>query len=248
MELTPHLATLQSVGLIYPSELNPDFEFLFRHALLQDTVYESILKTDRRRLHQSVAEALETYFSERRDEMAATLAFHFLRAEKSELACFYFALAGQFALANYANVEAEQHYRVATQLSTSLPERASYLAGLGEALTRQSKFEEAGQVWQEAIQAYHGLHDFENLARMYTQVAKMAGPSFADDSVRALEICQEGLRFMDGQPPSSSFATLLHQAGRAYAFRNLWEEAKRVLRIASVIGRQFSVKVLEQVV
>ena len=74
------LDTLEARGLIRVATLQPELEYLFRHALLQDTAYGSLLKQERRALHQVVGQTLEELYPERAGELAAVLAMHFEQA------------------------------------------------------------------------------------------------------------------------------------------------------------------------
>ena len=71
------LAALEAVGLVVP-DLDAGAErFTFRHALVQETAYESILRRDRAELHRAVAEAIQRVEPDRSDELAAELAMHY---------------------------------------------------------------------------------------------------------------------------------------------------------------------------
>jgi predicted ATPase len=83
------LDTLEARGLIRLAAAQPELEYLFRHALLQDTAYESLLKQERRTLHQVVGMALEELYPERVGEMAAVLARHFEQAGDPDKAIDY---------------------------------------------------------------------------------------------------------------------------------------------------------------
>ena len=74
------LDTLEAKGLIRLAAFNPELEYLFRHALVQDAAYESLLKQERRELHHSVGEALEDLYPDRRGELSSVLALHFEQA------------------------------------------------------------------------------------------------------------------------------------------------------------------------
>jgi tetratricopeptide (TPR) repeat protein len=113
MTLVTQLSSLESAGLIRLAAIRPELEYLFRHALVRDAAYESLLRQDRRQLHGAVGEALERLYPERRDELAATLAYHFERAGAADKALHYFMRAGDRARATYANAEAIAYYRAA---------------------------------------------------------------------------------------------------------------------------------------
>jgi predicted ATPase len=84
MTLNPHLTHLETSGLIQLAQEHPELEYLFRHALVQDAAYESLLLADRQRLHLLVGEALERLFAERLAEFAPMLGHHFMVAGQAE--------------------------------------------------------------------------------------------------------------------------------------------------------------------
>lgn len=113
MILISQLNTLESAGLVRLVAAQPELEYLFRHALVQDAAYQSLLKNDRRQLHASVGDALEQLFPNQADELAATLAYHYKEAEAPEKAAHYFRRAGDRARSGYANAEAIAFYQAA---------------------------------------------------------------------------------------------------------------------------------------
>src|SRR6185436_8223568 len=79
MTLHADLSALEASGLVRLSQIEPELEYLFRHVLIQDAAYHSLLKADRRRLHLMVGEALERLYPDRADtqELAPLLGQHF---------------------------------------------------------------------------------------------------------------------------------------------------------------------------
>ena len=106
MPIEAQLDTLEAKGLIRVASFQPELEYLFRHALVQDAAYESLLKQERRALHQVVGEALEQLYPDRRGELAAVLTMHFEQAGETERALRYGVEAARFALDRNAIVEA----------------------------------------------------------------------------------------------------------------------------------------------
>ena len=100
------LGLLEASGLVQVAALEPELEYLFRHALVQDAAYSSLLKQDRRTLHRLAAETLLTLYPERRGELAAVIAMHFERAGDPAAAVEHFVVAGEHALERFANREA----------------------------------------------------------------------------------------------------------------------------------------------
>jgi tetratricopeptide (TPR) repeat protein len=114
------LDTLEAKGLIRLATLDPELEYLFRHALVQDTAYDSLLKQERRALHRLVGDALEDLYPERRADLAAVLAMHFEQAGDTERAVAYLMAAAQFAYERNAVGEAFDLY---SRAAATLPER-----------------------------------------------------------------------------------------------------------------------------
>ncbi|UCD99722.1 MAG: hypothetical protein JSV42_03050, partial [Chloroflexota bacterium] len=198
MTLIGHLNTLESAGLVRIAQLEPDLEYLFRHALVREAAYSSILSVDQKKLHRVVGEAIEQLYPDRIDEYAAMLSYHFGEAGDKNRALKYCALAGEAALATYANREAESNFRCALGLVTREPERANLLSQLGEALYRQSRYHETIQTWHDGIQIYRELGDYEGVARLYARSARASW--YAGDHPEGLRLCLEGLQEVEGMP------------------------------------------------
>ena len=100
------LDTLEAKGLIRLAAYEPELEYLFRHWLVQDAAYGSLLKQERRALHRRVGDALEKLYPDRREELAAVLAMHFQEAGENERAIEYYTTAGRYSLDRNAVREA----------------------------------------------------------------------------------------------------------------------------------------------
>jgi tetratricopeptide (TPR) repeat protein len=115
--IAPQLQTLEISGLIQLSSANPELEYVFRHALLQEVVYNSLLKNDQKALHLAVGEVLESLYAGRIEQIAALLAYHFSNAEDHKRALKYYQLAGDIAMQGYATPEALELYTHAVELA-----------------------------------------------------------------------------------------------------------------------------------
>jgi tetratricopeptide (TPR) repeat protein len=100
------LQTLEGSGLIRVAAYQPELEYLFRHALVQDAAYSSLLKQDRRSLHRLAAETILSLYPERRRELAAVIAMHFEQAGDTGNAVEHLIVAGDHALERFAQREA----------------------------------------------------------------------------------------------------------------------------------------------
>lgn len=106
MTIEAQLDTLEAKGLIRLAAARPDLEYLFRHWLVQDAAYGSLLRQERRELHRLVGEALELLYPDRGSELAGILAIHFSEAGDTDKAIRYLITAGHFALDRNAIAEA----------------------------------------------------------------------------------------------------------------------------------------------
>ena len=230
MTLLGQLNTLESVGLLRIAQVEPDLEYLFRHTLVREAAYGSLLSVDQRRLHRSVGEVIERLYPERMEEYAAVLALHFRAAGDHLRALGYFTQAGDSALASFANQEAENHYRSALELVEGKRQRAGLLYSLGEALYRQSRYTETIQIWRTGIELYQALNEYDGIARLYARSGRAAWHS--GDQPGGLRLCQEGLAVVTRMPESPAKALLTHEAARAYHFNGFPDQAEPLCRQA----------------
>ncbi len=122
IDLRAALEALVDANVVQRRGAYPDAHFLFRHALIQDAAYDTILLGRRRQLHLQIAQALlasEPGIAETRPEQ---LAHHFLEAGSLDEAGTYFHRAGMHASSRAANVEAVEHFRAALRAFHALPE------------------------------------------------------------------------------------------------------------------------------
>ena len=121
--LAENLKRLETAELV--RELNePEAACLFKHALIQDTAYTSLLKKERKELHRQVGETLEQLYPDHLDDNAALLAQHFEQAGEHAKALDYFIRAGDAAERVYANVEAIADYTRAANAARLANSRA----------------------------------------------------------------------------------------------------------------------------
>lgn len=164
------LAQLVAAGLIFSHGIPPDSSYTFKHALVQDTAYATLLKSRRQQLHQRIAESLRDRFPERADREPGIVAHHFTRAGLPKAAIEWWGRAGDRAMRRFANDEAALSYASGLNLMTDLPageernrqELALRLA-LGPALlaARGYASNEVERNYQEASRLAEALSDRE---------------------------------------------------------------------------------------
>jgi class 3 adenylate cyclase/tetratricopeptide (TPR) repeat protein len=102
----------------------PDAIYTFKHALVQEVAYESLLKSRRNLLHTEIARALESRFPNLVDSQPEIIARHYTEAGMVDPAIDYWLKAGHLALSRSANAEAVKHLREGIKLTESQPESA----------------------------------------------------------------------------------------------------------------------------
>jgi tetratricopeptide (TPR) repeat protein len=110
-KLDEALEQLTGSGLLFRRGTPPDATYTFKHALVQDAAYDSLLKSRRTQLHSQIARTLQRDFSERVAHEPETLAHHYMEAAAFEQAAVYWRLAAERASARFANAEAIAHAR-----------------------------------------------------------------------------------------------------------------------------------------
>ena len=118
-ELRAALDRLMAAGLLFRQGVPPYASYLFKHALVQDAAYGTLLREPRRALHSRIAETLESQFRETAESQPELLARHYGEAGQIERAALLWGKAGQRSLARSALVEAvEQLTRTLDQIAT----------------------------------------------------------------------------------------------------------------------------------
>jgi class 3 adenylate cyclase len=120
-DLDAALERLTASGLISRRGTPPDATYSFKHALVQDTAYESLLKSQRTTLHGKIALALEKRWPESRDTKPELLANHYTAAGLFEAAIPYWRRAGELAMQRFALREAITHLNNGMLLIEKLP-------------------------------------------------------------------------------------------------------------------------------
>ena len=115
--LTTLLEELKDLEIIYELGLAPEPAYIFKHALIQDVAYQSLLKERRRELHRAVGMAIEEIYADRLAEHAEELAHHFQNGGDWQKAFTYLVRSGDRAKAAYANQTALDFYARALEAS-----------------------------------------------------------------------------------------------------------------------------------
>ncbi|MBV9924721.1 MAG: protein kinase [Acidobacteria bacterium] len=181
------LESLRGKELIYRREAAAfagTREYTFKHALLRDVTYESVLKRERREYHQRAADWLARHSGGRVGEYAGLIAEHFERAGATDDAAEWYGRAGRQARDSYAPETAIRYYRKALGFldaggaSARLEDelalnalRLEWYEGLGEVLRVQARYSESVEAYQAMRAAAGALQSAPAQARAWNEIA-----------------------------------------------------------------------------
>ena len=166
--LQHELGRLVEAEIVYHRGVPPQSTYVFKHALIQDAAYESLLKSTRQQYHQRIAQVLEAQFPETAEAQPELLAQHYTEAGLTEKAVHFWHHAGQRAIERSAHVEVISHLRTGLALLQTLPETPERVQrdvdmhiALGASLiaTKGWSAPEVGETYTSAQQLCHHLED-----------------------------------------------------------------------------------------
>jgi predicted ATPase len=108
--------------VLYQRGLPPQARYIFKHALIQDAAYQSLLKSRRQQYHQQIAQVLEERFPETIETQPELVAHHYTEADLAEQAILYWQKAGERAIQRSAYVEAVVHLTKGLEVLKALPD------------------------------------------------------------------------------------------------------------------------------
>src|SRR5262245_14509469 len=167
------LHELQALEIIYEQGLVPEPSYIFKHAVIQDVAYNSLLMQRRKVLHRAVGEAIEELYQDRLEEHYTELAHHCTQGEVWDKALGYCRQAGEKAMAQSAYREAVGAFAQALRALTHLPESRTtqeqaidLRIDLRHALWLLGEFRQALDALREAATLAERLNDQPRLGRV----------------------------------------------------------------------------------
>jgi adenylate cyclase len=155
-DVLPTLERLTDLGLLVERPQAGEQVYAFRHIVTHETIYNSLLRSQRPTLHRLVAECIEYLYADNLRDYAEVLALHYDRAYVRGKAMRYALLAGDRSRERFANRKAIEYYSRALQLSQHLggygAERWQAAVGLGEVLQHVGEYDEAIACYQAALE------------------------------------------------------------------------------------------------
>ena len=169
------LRELQALEIIYEQGLLPEPAYIFKHAVIQDVAYNSLLLQRRKALHRAVGEAIEELYQDRLEEHYAELAHHFTQGEVWDKALAYCRQAGEKAMAQSAYREAVGYFEQALSALSHLPEQRDTLE---QAIDLRLALRTALQPSGNFGRILTALREAESLAEALDDPRRLAQASF----------------------------------------------------------------------
>jgi tetratricopeptide (TPR) repeat protein len=195
--LTHSLTRLETTELIRRLD-ELEVAYSFKHALVQDTAYASLLKNERKRLHRVIGETLEREYPNALVDNAALLTKHFLEAGDDAKILEYAMCAGDAEARVFAKAEAIEHYRAALDAALRLDAERETIIQL---VTKLGRMYELRDEYANALETYARLSELARarddahfeLAALMLQATLRATPTAVFDPRLGREICDRAL-------------------------------------------------------
>lgn len=241
LETTLQLLTTREFIVPLPHAPGPEYEF--RHALVSEAIYSTLLRRSRSELHGFVGEAMERVYAGQLDQHIEVLARHYAWSPRLDRAVHYLILAGQKAARGYAVEQARSHYEQALALLPDVPHSPPQVlainAGLGDALFFIGDYEAARERYRLALAALPvepAPAERESLARERSALERKLSRTFerqgqheeALDSLAAAQLALE----TPGIDAPVERASLLHDIGWIHFRRGNLGQAQQLLQAA----------------
>ena len=244
-EVDRSVQRLVASEIVLPSGPAQDSIYAFRHALLQDAAYQSLLLSRRRQYHGEIARTLEQKFADIAENQPDLVAQHYTAAELPEQAIPYWLRAGERAMARFAFREPVAHLERGLQLARALresPARSRHILGLllalGGTLLRNGPYRQALPTYREAAVLAQQLNLAEDLAQAALGVEEteqlLAPPE--RNSVPLLEAALAAL----GEADTVERCRVLSRLGRALFDNGDDERGTALLRDGTDMARRLS--------
>jgi class 3 adenylate cyclase/predicted ATPase/adenylylsulfate kinase-like enzyme len=224
-ELRGSLQELVNAELIFRRGAPPHTTYTFKHALVQDAAYESLLKSRRQQLHTTIAKTLAERFADRLATEPELAAHHYTNAGLNKQAIPYWLLAGEQAVGRFANQEASAHLRRGLALLETLPENRDrdeqeleFRTTLGIALISHKGYgnEECGETYARALEICERLGDTPQILPVLSGVA--AFYCFKGDYAKTRELAHQSFTVAESSGDAVSLVLAHALMGIAAAF------------------------------
>jgi len=176
-ELKSDLLNLQGLEFIYEKQLFPELEYIFKHALIQEVAYNSLLQQRRKEIHENIGTAIEKIYSDRLEEFYEVLAYHYSKSENLKKSAEYLKLSGQKATKSNSPREAYSFLTDAISMLKKMEEDEETIRALievyvllGSYIVFQEFRDRILDNMREGERLAKSIGDEKNLAKIYSRM------------------------------------------------------------------------------
>lgn len=247
-DLSDHLLHLQQADLVRERARIPELEYVFKHVIVQEVTYGTLLREQRAQLHQQVAETLVELFPDRMDELHGSLGRHYAEAGNGEQAIEHYALAAKRAEAIFAYEEAAQFLELALELGPRGEKKLELIEGQADIRSFLGENVVAIALYQEALELVDPSEKWPRV-RLLRKIGEANASMFAyEDRLRYDDLAMESLNLatelIEDEPPHPESVRVLLAwfplKVRTIADRQNWDEAETkvaaALKMAEELG------------
>lgn len=237
MHLYQALATLEQLGLVRrAAEEEPGFSF--KHILIQETAYGSLLRQDRRSLHRVIGDIHQRLYAGDLQDYLLLLAFHYREAGDKEQALQFLLQYADRASRMSAYPEAIVAYERALELTehSALASRARLLARVGDLRCRRSDFSGANENFETALQLAVEVQDASLVSTAWSSLARLA--RLQGEHARARDLGARALESAEAAQNKSAMAQAHRELGISHNLEGDNALARRHLSAALDLYRE----------
>jgi class 3 adenylate cyclase/tetratricopeptide (TPR) repeat protein len=254
-ELLSYLSVLKDSELLYERGIYPQSNYIFKHALTREVVYDSILAKRKKKLHEEIGRAIEELYKDNLSEHYEVLSEHFVKSENYEKGAAYSKLAARRAQKAASFKDAIIHGEKRTSCLERLPRTEDVEKNiidsrltLGLYNIQSSYFNEAKEAIEPIVDLVVKYGDKRKLSQIYTILGTYSFASQEDYS-KAFQYLQEALKIAEELKDFVTLWVASHWMGHALAENCEFEKAlvhlERDLKISTLANIPWSISIMK---
>ena len=124
-DIDKNISILERLDLISARSIHPTLEYIFKHALTQEIVYNGLVKSERKSIHEKIGQVIEALFADRLSEFYESLAFHYTRGKSVLKALEYLLKAGKKCLRRFSLKESDRYFQNARDILEDIEKKTN---------------------------------------------------------------------------------------------------------------------------
>lgn len=212
-DLSDHLLHLQQADLVRERARIPELEYIFKHVIVQEVTYGTLLRDQRAKLHQQVAETLIDLFPDRLEELHGALGRHYAAAGNAEPAIEHYARAARRAETMFAYEEAARFLVLALDLGPGEETRIELLERQADIRAFLGENSVAVALYQEALQLMDPSEKWSRVRLLRKMSDTITGLETYEDWLKyddlALDSLSLATELIEGEPPNAESVRVL---------------------------------------